>query len=218
LRAASTNRTAVSPIRLQSHLLRGRLQPRRFLLCVPPSACRVPMQNLHCSHQAGLLYKLARTGLAQKRDPQREAFTLATKSIAMHAGHEGVKKYAQGMITEWNSPSYASRFAQGGSAAVTPASSQPATGRSLMSSQSTSNTRRSNRGSFNGGPDQPISSAQITITEATNGNGNGNGNGSNNSAVSPKKARQSRLQKQSGSTTPAFPASPPADHATLDRK
>ena len=70
-----------------------------------------------------MLYKLARTGLAQKRDPKNEAFTLATKCISMHPTHDGVKKYAQGMITEWNSPSYAARFAESG--AVTPAGSQP---------------------------------------------------------------------------------------------
>jgi hypothetical protein len=77
----------------------------------------------------GLLYKLARTGMAQPRDPSKEAIGLATKAIQSHSAHDGVRKYAQGMISEWNSPSYAERFAKATNAnanlstAVTPAHS-----------------------------------------------------------------------------------------------
>lgn len=99
----------------------------------------------------GLMYKLARTGLAQKRDPNKEAFTLATKSISLHPTHDGVKKYATGMITEWNNPSYASRFAPG--AAIT---SQPMSSRGSVSQRSNQNSARSPGG---------VSSDQLSIAE-----------------------------------------------------
>jgi hypothetical protein len=85
----------------------------------------------------GLMYKLARTGLAQVRDPNREAFALATRSIQAHPSHDGVRKYAQGMITEWNNPSYAARF--GASSAPTPGGPvQPLTSPSASQSKRSS--------------------------------------------------------------------------------
>jgi len=45
----------------------------------------------------------------------------------MHPNHDGVRKYATGMITEWNNPSFAARFAAGATASgqITPAGTAP---------------------------------------------------------------------------------------------
>jgi len=87
----------------------------------------LPFSHVDLSLSLSLFFFLqARTGLAQKRDPAKEAFTLATKSISMHPNHDGVRKYATGMITEWNNPSFAARFAPGAqSGQITPAGSAP---------------------------------------------------------------------------------------------